>query len=69
MISLPDLLGCLYQTKVKTAAKPMGSHFLMTAHFPPGKVYGPLKLNKFARNKMSTNNIFVNAPIKILNIF
>jgi len=39
MISIPDLLGCLYQTKVKTAAKPMGSHFLMTDHFPPGKVY------------------------------
>ena len=36
MISIPDLLGCLYQTKVKTA-KPMGSHFLMTAHLPPGR--------------------------------
>ena len=39
MISIPDLLGCLYQTKVKTVktAKPMGSHFLMTAHLPPGR--------------------------------
>ena len=36
MISIPDLLWCLYQTKVKTA-KPMRSHFLMTAHLPPGR--------------------------------